>query len=83
MKMHYFFSALLMILHYSLAILNTNDNALSLLFLLMHQCLVLANQGIRATGFMCAQGMSNAQNRCTFKSTTNKSTFEYAFLTRL
>ena len=29
-----------MILHYSLAILNTNDNALSLLFLLMHQCLV-------------------------------------------
>ena len=43
-------------------------------------CMVLANQGIRATGFMCAQGMSNAQNRCTFKSTTNKSTFEYAFL---
>ena len=31
MKMHFCFS-LLMILHYSLAILNTNDNALSLLF---------------------------------------------------
>ena len=30
-----------------------------------------------------AQGTSNAQNRCTFKSTTNKNTFEYAFLTRL